>query len=596
MIDGTRNKGRPSDRAAFDAALLRQFASRQHLGAIATIIVALAVAAVMGNHVPAGILAAWLFTHCGVALLAVSRLRQFRHTDDTDPKVGIKAAEAIAWKAAAGIIWGALAIVAHLYLPQSLEFFTVITVAAVAVGGVSTMAAVPRAANAFALTCLVPFSLLWLARADSAHITLALLTLVLLVVVMTTVRISHSQLLAILKIEGEHRRLSDEYEVARGEWLELSDAAEAYVVFDSDDRLLSWNDRYAELLQVPEQLLCRGTARTDIIRKGRQAVDVASGAVPIETWLRERTAPAQLGATETSVREYQGGLWLQRRLHRTKNGNTVVSFVDWTDLVQMENALRESEERYRLIAENSPDAIFIRVGEDVVYANPAAVTMLRAENEKDLIGHPMKSLYHPGDLNVVMRNRERLAEKPGEPLPFERTRMRCLDGTYVTTEGSGANHIWHGEPAVLITRRDITAQIDAEERLRESEARYRRIAELSPVAILIRVEDRIVYANPAAVKVFGAESEADLLYESAMSFVHPDDRHIVLNNRAGITDDMDVSAPRIRVRRRRFDGTYFSCEGSGASIVWQGQPAVMIMFLDVTAEDETDLAVHASAG
>ena len=124
--------------------------------------------------------------------------------------------------------------------------------------------------------------------------------------------------------------------------------------------------------------------------------------------------------------------------------------------------------------------------------------------------------------------------------------------------------------------------------MRESERRYRRIADLSPVGILIRTDDRIVYANPAAIKMFGAESEADLLYETMMSFVHPDDHHLVVNNQANMTHDTEDAAPLTRVRRRRFDGSYFHSEGSGAPFVWQGQPAVMVMLRDITGEVETD--------
>ena len=558
--------------------------------------VAVAVTAVIWAHVPRGILIAWLATQVAVIVLSWTRWNRVRNIDDNAVNARRLMAEAVAWKTVAGTLWGMLGVFNHYYLPQSLEFFTAIAVAALAVGGVSTMAAYPRAASAFAISCFAPFIVFWFAAGDLANFTLGILGILLLGVIMSSVRISNGQLLSILEAQHDHRRLSEEYEAARGEWLELSDAAEAYVVFDDQDALISWNERYSELMEIPGDLLHRGTPRTDLIRNARQTVDVASGTVPIEKWLRERTAPPDQETIETSVREYQGGFWLQRRLRRTKNGSTVVSFVDWTDLVKMETALRESEERYRLIAENSPDAIFIRVGEDIVYVNPAAVTMLRAESEKDVLGLSLKSLYHPGDFNAVVRNRERLVEKPAEPLPFARTRMRRLDGTYVATEGTGANLIWHGQPAVLVTRRDITAQVEADQRLRESEERYRRIAELSPAAILIHVEDRIVYANPAAVEMFGADSEADLLYETMMSFVHPDDRHVVLQYRDNIQEHVQEAAPAVRVRRRRFDGTYFYSEGSGAPFVWQGQPAVMVTFLDVTAQVEADHVVHASAG
>jgi PAS domain S-box-containing protein len=589
------NSRQTSSRREFDAALIRHFASRQNVSAIATIVVALAVTAVIWTHVPRGILIAWVAAQIVVVSLSFVRWKRVRHIEDSVAIARGLMVEAVAWKTAAGALWGILGVFNHFYLPQSLEFFTAIAVAALAVGGVSTMAANPRAASAFAISCFAPFIVLWFAAGDFANITLGVLAILLLGVIISSVRTSNGQLLSILQAERDHRRLSEEYEAARGEWLELSDAAEAYVLFDDQDRLLAWNERFTELLQIPGELLCRGTARADLIQNGRQTVDVASGIVPIEKWLRDRTAPVGEDTVDTSVREYQGGLWLQRGVRRTKSGNTVVSFVDWTDLVRMENALRESEERYRLIAENSPDAIFVRVADELVYVNPAAVKMLRAQSEKDLLGSSIVAFYHPGDLNAVNNSRVQVKQNPGEPVPIFRARMRRLDGTYVMTEGSGARNTWQGKSAVLITRRDITSQIEAEERLRESEARYRRMAELAPVAILIRIEDRIVYANPAAVKMFGAESEADLLYETAMSFVHPDDRHIVENNRAEMTEDVKGDAPRTRVRRRRFDGTYFYSEGSGAPMVWQGQPAVMVMFLDVTAEVDRDQLMTVSA-
>ena len=112
-----------------------------------------------------------------------------------------------------------------------------------------------------------------------------------------------------------------------------------------------------------------------------------------------------------------------------------------------------------MIAENSPDAIFIRVDEEIVYVNPAAVRILRAKSEGDLLGLSLLSLYHPA--NIALGNRA--AQGSTDPIPLIRTR----NGTYVMTAGSGADHTWNGRPAVLVTRRDITAQIETEERLRE---------------------------------------------------------------------------------------------------------------------------------
>lgn len=583
----------------FDAALIRHFASHQHVGAIATCIVSIAVAIVISDHVPMGMLLPWAGAQVAIAFLSRLRWQQFRQPGNIPTALRPLIAEAVLWKAVSGALWGLLAVFSYIYLPQSLQFFTAIAVAAMAVGGISTMAAIPAAANAFIVLSSGPFVVFWLIGGDTASVTLGLLAILLIGVIINSTRTAHGQILSVLKAEFDHRQLSDEFNAARGEWLELSDAAEAYVVFDDQNQLLAWNERFAELMQIPGELLRTGTQRADIIRNARQTIDVASGAVSTEQWVRQRTDPthpdyASPDSGASSVREYEGGLWLQRRLRRTETGNIVVSFVEWTDLVNMESALGESEERYRLIAENSPDAILVRVGEEIVYANPAAVKLFRAQSEADLLGLSLISLYHPNDHDVVIRNRAMLTEESGKPLPLIRVRMRRLDGTYVMTAGAGTHHIWKGQPAVLVTRRDITTQIEAEARLRESEERYRLIAELSPNAILIRIEDRIVYANPAAVEMFGAESEADLLYETMMSFVHPDDAHLVMNNRATMTQDMQERAPTIQVRRRRMDGTYFYTEGSGAPFVWQGQPAVMVMLRDVTTEAEADRLLRES--
>lgn len=587
--------GRISAPKEFDAALIAHFASHQRASAFATIVVALVITIIIRDHVPSAILIPWAVAQTLLALLSMARWKRFRHIDDSTINAHKLIAEAIAWKIVAGAMWGVLAVFSNLYLPQSLEFFTAIAVAAVAVGSISTMAAIPTAVYGFIILTFTPFIGFWLMGGDKTEVSLGLLAIVLLGVILNSARIAHAQLLSVLKAEFDHKRLFDEFETARGDWLELSEATESYAVFDDQDRLVSWNKRYAELMKIPHELLCRGTPRAELIKHGRQTVLVANGNISIEQWIHLRTDPDRDEQDETNISEYEGGVWIQRLERYSKNGNLVVSHVNITEIVKTETALLESEERYRLIAENSPDAIFVYVGEEIVYASPAAANLLRAGSQMELLGAPMLSFYHPGDHNLILGKRVEIAETPGLAPSPSRARMRRVDGTYVMTEGRGTDHIWQGQPAIMVIRRDITDQIEAEERLRESETRYRRIADLSPVAILIRVEDRIVYANPAAIKMFRAESEADLLYETMMSFVHPEDQHLVLNNRAIMTEDMETSTPAIKVRRRRFDGSYFYCEGSGAPFVWQGQPAVMVMWRDISAEIEAERALLVSA-
>jgi len=77
--------------------------------------------------------------------------------------------------------------------------------------------------------------------------------------------------------------------------------------------------------------------------------------------------------------------------------------------------------------------------------------------------------------------------------------------------------------ALVEVVRDISQRKVEEERFRESEERYRKLVELSPVPILVYNEFRITYVNAAAVKLLGADNQERLIGKSMLEFIHPDD-------------------------------------------------------------------------
>ena len=125
-------------------------------------------------------------------------------------------------------------------------------------------------------------------------------------------------------------------------------------------------------------------------------------------------------------------------------------------------------------------------------------------------------------------SRSAFAAKIAEEMPlaaFERT-FRRKDGATVPVlleERLIRNEA--GEPCgIRTTVFDISRRKRAEEALKASEARYRRLIELSPDAILIQEDDIIIFANDAAVRMLGASSTSALLGRSVLEFVHQDSR------------------------------------------------------------------------
>jgi len=124
--------------------------------------------------------------------------------------------------------------------------------------------------------------------------------------------------------------------------------------------------------------------------------------------------------------------------------------------LKAEEALRESEEKYRLLVENANDAIFIAQDETVKFPNPKALAMVGYSAE-ELARMPFVSLIHPEDRNMVLeRYRKRLQ---GEKLPQTYSfRIINAKGEELWTQLNTELITWEGRSATLNIIRDVTEQ------------------------------------------------------------------------------------------------------------------------------------------
>jgi diguanylate cyclase (GGDEF)-like protein/PAS domain S-box-containing protein len=120
----------------------------------------------------------------------------------------------------------------------------------------------------------------------------------------------------------------------------------------------------------------------------------------------------------------------------------------------------------------------------------------------------------------------------------------------------------------------------AEQTLRESEERYRLLVELSPEAIVVQSDDQIVYANPAAASLFGAENVETLLGFAVADFVHPDHCENFLAHARHLrgSQQSDLKAEKFV----RLDGAVRDVEVVMASVTYGGKPATQILTRDIT--------------
>lgn len=133
----------------------------------------------------------------------------------------------------------------------------------------------------------------------------------------------------------------------------------------------------------------------------------------------------------------------------------------------------------------------------------------------------------------------------------------------------------------------------AHQALQESEERYRQLVELSPVGIGIHCEGKLVFVNPAAIRILGAARPEDLLGKEYTDFVLPDRTGPMEQLRTQMLQEWQP-APVLELEVRRVDGTYITGEVHSAPLMYQGKPAIIVVGLDVTESKRAETALKES--
>jgi PAS domain S-box-containing protein len=117
--------------------------------------------------------------------------------------------------------------------------------------------------------------------------------------------------------------------------------------------------------------------------------------------------------------------------------------------------------------------------------------------------------------------------------------------------------------------------------LKQSEQRYQALVEWSPYAALVHRDMEIIYVNPAAVKLFGATSEQDLIGTPVMRWHHPDS-HQIVQQRIRRAAEEGLPAPMIESKYFKLNGVVMDLEVQGMPIIYNGLPSILATFNDVT--------------
>ena len=260
-----------------------------------------------------------------------------------------------------------------------------------------------------------------------------------------------------------------------------------------------------------------------------------------------------------------------------KAGRMLGTMKDITDRIEVQNALRRSEEHYRLLIENADEAIFVVQDRKICYCNPKVVKIL-GYSAAELAAIPIDELIHEEDREMVIERHIRRINGESPPNAYD-FRVRAKDQQVKWLRINAVKIEWEQKPATLNFAAEITAQKLTEEALRESEAKYSTLVEHSRDGVFILQDETFQFVNRAFLDRLGYSF--DEVRHLNDQIIAPEDREKVI----GFYKDRISGKPAPNLYETKLiakNGEVFEVEISAAMIQFCGKPASMGVIRDIT--------------
>jgi diguanylate cyclase (GGDEF)-like protein/PAS domain S-box-containing protein len=273
-------------------------------------------------------------------------------------------------------------------------------------------------------------------------------------------------------------------------------------------------------------------------------------------------------------------------------------FHDITERKLIEKSLRESEDKYRTLVEQSLQGIIIAKGipPSILFANTALAHILGYTTDElyALSKEGIHNLVHPDDRELFFRRYKERLEGKSAPSHYEVRAIR-KDGDMRWVEIFSSRITSGGEPAVQAAFIDITAKKEAIQALLGSEQQYRSLQSNIPVGLFRTTTDpagHLVSTNPALVKMFGYENPEDMAtIRVADLYLQEDDRKKFINS---LTEEGEVNNYEVQFKRKD-DSVFWGSLSARAIRDDEGNYAYIDGILeDITKRKEAELAVQRS--
>lgn len=256
---------------------------------------------------------------------------------------------------------------------------------------------------------------------------------------------------------------------------------------------------------------------------------------------------------------------------------------DITHRKRAEEALRESERKFRDLAEKSLAGIYLVQDDVFKYVNSKFAEIHESTPDEIIDKITVQDLIFPEDLPLVKESLEKRISGEIKSMHYE-FRVVSKRGEVKNVEVYSSRTVYKGKPAVIGTLLDITERKRAEKALVESEAKYRSVVENSLIGFCIVEDDLFRFLNNRFTEITGYGRDELLdTGKLIMDLIHPDDRPKVTESMRDVLvskrDDMEIET-----RALRKDGKEIVLKLFGRALTYEGKKGIAISFIDVSRE------------
>ncbi len=257
--------------------------------------------------------------------------------------------------------------------------------------------------------------------------------------------------------------------------------------------------------------------------------------------------------------------------------------------VAEEKILHTAEEKYCNLFDNANDAIITTDIDGRITSWNKSAERIFGWTEQEVVGKDLFSLICSE--RVAATSKEQIISSALARKIVSGIERACLrkDRTkiYVSLTASAIQDINQSIIGISAIIRDITERKLAEDALRESEERYRKLVEFSPYAIAVHSEGKIVFINPAGAKLLGAENPEQLIGKSIMDIVHPDYRDAV-KEQVRLMEEKGISVSPVEEKFVRLDGSVIDVEVTAMPFIHQDKPGIQVIVRDITEQKRAE--------